>query len=356
MRKRMISILFAGIICAGTGSLVFAAESETPETAKTGDLQDTERGSSDEQHDGAHKMGEKPDGERAPGGRGGNVGGNGGGMAENEEEVQSVIDENTSKFGQYSYTDEASGITIEYSLFIPKDYVEGTEYPMIMYIPDSSGAGKSAEEIVEQYYGADVWVTDEDQAKHPSFVMVPALSGSVVDDNWNVSEQVEVVVNLIGELQEQYSIDADRLYTTGQSMGCMISLYLNSRYPDLFAASMFVGGQWDISVLDVLEEQTFFYIVSGGDDKASGGQNEVKQMFDVDDVPYSYSGWSAQEDPDSQNAMVEELLKEGNKANMICFDTGSVFKDGQSGSEHMYSFNYAYKLTAVRDWLFEQSR
>lgn len=356
MRKKIVSILFAGIICAGTGSLVFAAESEAPETALAGNLPDTENGSLDGQHDGEPKMGQKPDGERSPGGRGGNGGGNGGGMAENEEEVQSVIDENASKFEQYSYTDEDTGITIEYSLYIPTDYEEGTEYPMIMYIPDSTGAGKSAEEIVEQYYGADVWVTEEDQAKHPSFVMVPAFSDTVVDDNWNVSEQVEVVVNLIDELQEQYSIDADRLYTTGQSMGCMTSLYLNSRYPDLFAASMFVGGQWDISVLDVLEEQSFFYIVGGGDDKASGGQNEVKQMFDEDNVPYSYSGWSAQEDPDIQNASVEEMLEDGNKANMICFDTGSVFKDGQSGSEHMYSFNYAYKLTSVRDWLFEQSR
>ena len=51
---------------------------------------------------------------------------------------------------------------------------------------------------------------------------------------------------------------------------------------------------------------------------------------------------------------VDALLAEGLGANMIRFETGTVFKEGQTGMEHMASFNYAYKLTAVRDWLFEQ--
>ena len=30
--------------------------------------------------------------------------------------------------------------------------------------------------------------------------------------------------------------DKNRVYTTGQSMGCMTSMYLNLKYPNLFAA------------------------------------------------------------------------------------------------------------------------
>ena len=154
---------------------------------------------------------------------------------------------------------------------------------------------------------------------------------------------------------EEYSIDENRLYTTGQSMGCMSSLYLNSKYPDLFAASMYVSGQWDISVLDVLEEQTFFYITAGGDEKASGGQDEVMAMFDADQVSYSFETWNAQDDLDVQNENVGSMIAEENTANMIRFETGSVLNGGD-GMEHMASFNYAYKLSAVRDWLFEQSK
>lgn len=209
---------------------------------------------------------------------------------------------------------------------------------------------------MEQYYGAAVWVTDEDQAKHASFVLVPAFSETVVNDDWSVSEQVETAVNLIAQLQKEYSIDANRLYTTGQSMGCMTSLYLNSKYPDLFAASMFVSGQWDISVLKPLEEKTFFYITASGDVKASGGQDEVMAMLDADGVPYSFGTWSAQNSSEEQVEAVNALLAEGHPINMVRFETGTVFKEGESGMEHMASFNYGYRLSAVRDWLFAQSK
>ena len=290
------------------------------------------------------------------GGMGGPGGRMGGSMVQNDEEIQAVLDQNASKFQQFTFTDEETGISFEYSLYVPENYDASQSYPLVMFIPDSTGAGKSAAEIVQQYYGATVWVTDEEQAKHASFVLVPAFTGTVTTDNWEADPQIDATVKLIGQLAGEYSIDENRLYTTGQSMGCMSSLYLNSKYPDLFAASLYVSGQWDISVLSGMENQKFFYVTAGGDEKASGGQDEVMAMFDKDDIAYSYGTWSAQDSAEDQNAAVEALLKEGLDANMIRFETGTVFKEGQTGMEHMASFNYAYKLTAVRDWLFEQSK
>ncbi|MBQ6120698.1 MAG: pyrroline-5-carboxylate reductase [Clostridia bacterium] len=294
-----------------------------------------------------------------PGGGFGGMGGPGamgGGMTQNDEAIQAVLDANASKFRQFTFTDEQTGIALEYSLYVPEDYDASQSYPLIMFIPDSTGAGKSAAQIVEQYYGATVWVTDEEQAKHASFVLVPAFTGTVTNDNGEADPQVDATVKLIESLAGEYAIDADRLYTTGQSMGCMASLYLNSQYPDLFAASLYVSGQWDISVLSGMESQKFFYVTAGGDEKASGGQDEVMAMFDADNVAYSYGSWSAQDSAQAQDAAVAELLSEGLGANMIRFETGTVFKEGETGMEHMASFNYAYKLTAVRDWLFEQSK
>ena len=288
------------------------------------------------------------------GGFGGGMGGPGGGMALNDEAIQAVLDDNASKFQQFTFTDEATGISLEYSLYIPEDYDASQSYPLIMFIPDATGAGKSAAEIVAQYYGAAVWASDEEQAKHASFVLVPAFTGTVTNDNWEADPQIDETVKLIEQLEGEYSIDANRLYTTGQSMGCMSSLYLNSKYPDFFAASLYVSGQWDISVLSVMEGQKFFYVTAGGDQKASGGQDEVMTMFDADGVAYSYGTWSAQDSAEEQDAAVAALVAEGLDANMIRFETGTVFKEGETGMEHMASFNYGYKLTAVRDWLFEQ--
>ena len=292
------------------------------------------------------------------GGRGGN-GGPGGGIGgfqmDNDPEVQEVLDAAGKKFTQETFTDPDTGTALEYSLYIPVDYDETAEYPLIMFIPDSSGSGKSAAEIVEQYYGAAVWASDEEQEKHPSFVLVPAFSETVVDDNWNTSDQIETAVKLIESIQEEYSIDSDRIYTTGQSMGCMTSLYLNSEYPDLFAASLYVSGQWDISVLKNMEDQKFFYITSAGDNKASGGQSEVMEMLDADSIAYTYGEWNCKDT--DQNEKAEALISEGLPANMVRFDAEFTDDSGnQQSLTHMLSFNYTYKIEAVRDWLFEQTK
>ena len=285
--------------------------------------------------------------------------GNGGGMGsiqvETDPEITAVLDAVSGKFIQETYVDETTGSSLEYSLFVPEDYDASGSYPMIMFIPDATGSGKSASEIVSEYYGAAIWATDEEQEKHASFVLVPAFSETVVDDNWNTSDQIETAVSLINSLTEKYSIDTNRLYTTGQSMGCMTSLYLNSKYPDLFAASLFVSGQWDVSVLKPLEDAAFFYITAGGDAKASGGQDEVMDMLEQDGISFSYGTWNAQNSSDKQDASAQALIAEGNTANFIRFETGSVLNGG-NGMEHMASFNYAYKISVVRDWLFAQSK
>lgn len=274
---------------------------------------------------------------------------------ESDPAIVALMQENAPKFVQETYYDSQTGITLAYSLYVPKDYDETQTYPMLMYIPDASAGGKSAKDIVEQYFGADIWVTDSEQAKHPSFVLVPAFSEVVVDDNFTTSKQIDAAVNLLNYLTKKYSINTNRLYTTGQSMGCMTSLYLNSKYPDLFAASMFVSGQWDISVLKPLLNQKFFYITAEGDTKASGGQDEVMNLFKENNVAYSYDTWSAQDDEATQNAKVKALLEQGHNANFIRFKLGTVL-DGSSKIEHMASFKYGYKLEAVRDWLYAQHK
>lgn len=187
--------------------------------------------------------------------------------------------------------------------------------------------------------------------------MVPIFTETVVDDNANHSEKIEVSLRMLQSLTETYSIDTNRIYTTGQSMGGMTSFYLNATYPEFFAASLFVGSQWDVSVLQGLEEKNFFYIVAAGDPKASAGQAELMALFDKDGAAYSHAEWSAQDDSDTQNKAVANLLAEGNKGNFITFTLGSTTTGGSSGDgagEHMTSFDYAYKIEAVRDWLFEQ--
>ena len=60
---------------------------------------------------------------------------------------------------------------------------------------------------------------------------------------------------------------------------------------------------------------------------------------------------------EDQNERAEELIAEGLPANMIRFEAEFTDDSGnQQSLTHMLSFNYAYKIEAVRDWLFGQTK
>ena len=291
--------------------------------------------------------------------RGGNRGGNGGGVDKSSDaELQKMITEIIPQFGLVTWEDPETGITLQYQLFIPADYDANEKYPLVQFIPDSSVVGKGTDAVLTQGWGGLIWASEEEQSKHPCFVVVPVFTDTVVDDNFNHSEQIEADVHFIPYLLQTYSIDPEKLYTTGQSMGGMTSFYLNITYPDFFAASVFVGSQWDNSKLNVLEDKSFFYIVSAGDPKASAGQSELLSVFDADGASYTHEEWGAQDPADEQNAAVAAMLSEGHTANFVTFTAGTTLAEGASASsgagEHMTSFDYAYKIEAVRDWLFQQ--
>ena len=67
-------------------------------------------------------------------------------------------------------------------------------------------------------------------------------------------------------------------------------------------------------------------------------------------ISASYETFASEADPDAsaeeKDEEINEMLKEGNQANFVRFE----------GLDHMTSFNYAYDLSAVRDWLFAQSK
>ena len=266
------------------------------------------------------------------------------------------------EFETLSFYDGETGRTMEYNLYVPEDYSEGDEYPLVMFMADGSTVAKGPEAPLKQGYGGFIWALPESQAANRSFVLVPSFEGpeNVVNDNWEVSEEADIALRLLHTVVAEYGIDENRLYVTGQSMGGMISFYLNANYPDVFAASMFVGSQWDIEVLEPLVDMNFLYIVSEGDPKASKGMDEVGLLLDENEVSYGTVKFAADLPLEEQNSLSQKLLNQGYGINFIEFDAGTVAPEGVQGGEgfieHMYSFDHAYQLDAAREWMFEQSK
>ncbi|MBQ9314294.1 MAG: prolyl oligopeptidase family serine peptidase [Clostridia bacterium] len=287
--------------------------------------------------------------------------GNGGQMGQanksTDEVLQSILAEVESKYQQLEFQDSETGITLAYNLFVPENYDESKEYPLILFMTDSSVVGKNTTAALEQGYGGVIWATSGEQAKHECFVLVPEYSRTIVDDNSETTNDVIATVNLLNSLTQEYKIDKNRIYTTGQSMGGMTSIYLLKTYPDLFAGALLVACQWDTTGLEVLKDQNIFYIVGAGDTKASPGQNAIREALENVGAKVSTATWDATWNEEEYANAVSSILSEGHNLNFVKFEEGTVLTANPvSNMEHMASFDPAYKINGVRDWLFQQSK
>ena len=339
--------------------------------------------------------------------------------AASEESVseEALISTYADQFEQLTYEDAESGLSITYNLYLPEDYDETASYPMVVFIADASTVGNDASVSLTQGLGALVWASDEWQAADPTIVAVPTYTETVLDDHsgYTTTEYVELTKRFIDYMSTEYAVDTNRIYGTGQSMGCMTTLVLAAEYPDLYAACMFVDGQWDVSTLAGLEDQTFVYFAAEDDEKAWTGAQEVMAMFDEDGVEYSYAQWDGNWTADELTAATEELFTGETDKYFISWKTGTITADsgnmgmgssgekpfrgkggmegtsetmpekpdrsensegasmegfggpggngnmsgmmgGGSGSVHMASFDYAYNCNAVMEWLFGQAK
>ena len=244
-------------------------------------------------------------------------------LAEDEESLVSTY---AGKFEQKTFTDDETGLSITYNLYLPEGYDEAASYPMVVFIGDSTCAGDDPTYSLTQGRGALVWATDEWQSVNPTIVAVPTYPETILDDHngYTTTEYVELTKRYIDYMCEEYAVDAERIYGTGQSMGCMTTLILASEYPDLYAACMFVDGQWDISALSGLKDQTFVYFAAEDDTSAWSGAQEVMEMFDSGNVSYEYVQWDGTWSVDELSSAAKELFSADENQYFISWKTGTI--------------------------------
>ena len=282
------------------------------------------------------------------------------GSEEDKTQIDTIPPEEMNKarqsFKQYNFTEDSK--VLSYNLFVPENYTKDEKYPLVMFISDKSLVGKEVTAPITETVGGPIWATDTVQKKHPCFVLVPQYNEGVVDGTWKKSEYLNITLNLISKLEKDYSIDKNRIYGTGQSMGAMTTLYLLANHQDLFAAGLIADGHWLLEQLYGLVNATFTFFAAEGDPNPFNTQNEVKEYFNNISYPYgSLELINARENAEVLNKETDAMYQKGNKQNFISFAKGTVVNPGSEGKgEHMASFKYAYRLERVRDWIFEQEK
>lgn len=266
--------------------------------------------------------------------------------------VNLVVDD----FKQLEYKDPNSGEMLRYNLFVPRNYDKRKSYPLVLFMHDAGVTSTVTDTTLVQGNGAVIWASPEEQAKHAAFVLAPQYPSqpSTHQGPW---PYVQLTVDLVNQITREYSIDGNRMYTTGQSLGGSISIQIGVKYPDLFAATYIVASQRDAEESRALAKAKLWIVVSEGDERAFPGENAMTAVWEQEGVKVSRAFWDGRATPAEFAADVQKMEAEGNPIKYTVLRKGTVVPPGQpdnGGSNHINTWRIAYSIEGIRDWLFKQ--
>jgi predicted peptidase len=262
-------------------------------------------------------------------------------------------------FRQLIFRDPATGDVLKYNLFVPKGYDPARTYPLVLFMHDAGATSDDPLTTLRQGLGAVAWASPEDQTKRPCFVLAPQYASPTVNDRSEATSLLDTTVHLVESLATQYNLDRNRLYATGQSGGAMMSIAMDIKYPDLFAASYIVAGQWDVAKVAPLASDRLWILVSQGDLKAYPGQNTITAALEAEGAKVARAVWDGRSTPEQFAAVVGSLEAQNAPINYVALAKGTVVPPGQSddgGSNHINTWRVAYAIEGIRAWLFRQTR
>ena len=249
-------------------------------------------------------------------------------------------------FQQMEFVSPYTGQILPYNLYLPADYNPEESYPLVLFIHDAGVASGPVTHTLYQGNGATSWAEPEAQARHKCIVVAPEYPVITVDDNWNYSHHLDATVALLKDLQSRYSIDSTRIYTTGQSMGCMSSIVLMLKEPELFAGALLVAGKWNPDLMGPLDKQNIWIISCEGDASSNSLQGQAVEKWREQGSTVTESTWD-------MTLPVEQLSAEADK--MSAEGTHLLFTH-LTGGNHRATWFVAYGIPGVQDWLFKQHK
>jgi predicted peptidase len=233
------------------------------------------------------------------------------------EDVKSMLEKRT-------YKDE-SGKALSYRLMKPDNYDPNTKYPLVLFLHGAGERGKDNEK--QLIHGVPQFAKAENRKQYPCFLIAPQCPANEGWSNFlskkttatkEQSEPGRLAVELVKAIQKEFSIDPDRLYITGLSMGGYGTWDIIVRHPDMFAAAVPICGGGDESQSEKIAKIPI-WVFHGAKDKL---------------VP-----------PERSRKMVEAIKKAGGDPKYTEYpDVGHD------------SWVKAYKDADMFKWLFEQKK
>ncbi len=250
---------------------------------------------------------------------------------------------------------------IGYNLYIP-EHKPGEKLPLVYFLHDAGPCGADTKITLSQGNGAVTWASPAWQKKHPCYVLAPQIPRGILltNDKFEAAPELHILKEIIDLVANTCDVDKKRIYATGQSMGCMSVCEMNILWPDYFAASMLVAGQWDpVKMGNNCAKCNFWILVSQNDVKAFPGMNAVTEALAKGGAKVKRYLWNAKSTPEEFEELTAAALQDDVNVRYTVFQGDSVVpatREPNSGANHVSTWSVAYEIEAVKEWLFSVSK
>lgn len=153
--------------------------------------------------------------------------------------------------------------TLPYRMYVPFNYSPDKSYPLVVNL---HGAGYRGNDNTRPLNVLKPLFQIKDMPVDDAIIIVPQCPEGQkwVDTDWaagsyqldaiSESNELKAVIELIGEVQNKYSVDAKRIYACGFSMGGYGTWNLLMNHPDLFCAGIAMCGAGDPTKANTLKD------------------------------------------------------------------------------------------------------
>jgi len=177
-----------------------------------------------------------------------------------------------SKFEAKSFQSKHTAMNLPYQILLAQNYKKNKKYPLIIHLHGYDKRGndnqKPLERVENYFYQA--------QEHKDCIVIIPQCPKNLT---WESAKVRQTTFELIQEIEKNYSIDTQKIYITGLSMGGFGVWSFLESYPQKFAAAIAICGGGNPESVPKFKN-TVLWIFHGAKDESVSVENSRK-MFNA---------------------------------------------------------------------------
>lgn len=162
------------------------------------------------------------------------------------------------------------GERLPYRLYVPLGYDANRKYPLLLWLHGGEGRGSDNLKQLNggNQIGTHFWAGKEVQLKFPMFELVPQCPSG---DNWSdpdlnqPTKWLELTMSALADVEKEFSIDPERIYLAGQSMGGLGVWSALQAYPGKWAAAVILSAYDNFTNVSALAS-TPLWVFQGEED------------------------------------------------------------------------------------------